>query len=214
MEARIGVSLPSKVRSVLAESTGAAIEGFGELDLTGLSFEKAFEFREVLPRGYSIATDGQGNFWAIDVDRSGDWNSILFVSHDPPVVVRAFPDLHALMQCVSAASSEIAHDVSQWVMEAEKATGMTPASARESTDAEVREFALRVDMPDFRLFDLRPGSKGRGFSWDLGAGPESRIVRDGERLLFAVECTREEMMQGLELSFWQFLRRVFFGTAK
>src|SRR5437867_7269040 len=40
-----------------------------------------------LPWPVSLLGDGCGNFWVVDVNSSGAWGAVLFVCHDPPVVV-------------------------------------------------------------------------------------------------------------------------------
>lgn len=43
---------------------------------------------ELLPKGIALASDGRGNDFWIDVLPDGSWGSILFIDHDPPVLMR------------------------------------------------------------------------------------------------------------------------------
>jgi hypothetical protein len=44
--------------------------------------------KELLPKGISLATDGRGNDFWIDILPDGSWGSVLFIDHDPPVLMR------------------------------------------------------------------------------------------------------------------------------
>src|SRR5688572_27132888 len=64
LEVAVRGPLPDEIRAALAVTTGLAngpLESFSILDLEGFGLE------EVFPNAYSIAHDGYGNYWVLDV---------------------------------------------------------------------------------------------------------------------------------------------------
>ncbi len=60
-----------------------------------------FGFEEILPLGLTIATDGSGNDWVVDIKKgTSEWGPVLFMSHDPPVAVIQAPDLARFIEQV------------------------------------------------------------------------------------------------------------------
>ena len=76
LEATLPGQLPDEVRAALRISTGLAngpLESFSLLDLAGFGLEDAF------PHAYSIAHDGFGNFWILDLLPGGSaWGSVFY----------------------------------------------------------------------------------------------------------------------------------------
>ena len=73
------------MRDLLARTRG--IDGLlAEIDFTGLAEGQALD--ELFPRVATVATDGYGNGWVVDLLReNGGWGPIWFLSHDPPVAL-------------------------------------------------------------------------------------------------------------------------------
>jgi hypothetical protein len=89
-ERTLGQRYPAELRTFLGRTRGfdgnALLE---EIDFAGLLDGQALE--ELFPRAATIANDGYGNFWAVDLLReNGSWGPIWFLCHDAPV---------ALLQC-------------------------------------------------------------------------------------------------------------------
>src|SRR5258708_15952944 len=60
-----------------------------------------FGFEEILPLELTIATDGSGNDWVVDIKKgTSEWGPVLFMSHDPPVAVIQAPDLARFIEQV------------------------------------------------------------------------------------------------------------------
>ena len=76
--------LPDDVREALLVSKGLAggpLESFSLLDLEGFGLD------EVFPHAYSIAHDGFGNFWVLDLlPDTVSWGPVFYACHDPPVI--------------------------------------------------------------------------------------------------------------------------------
>ena len=84
LEETLPAPLPEEMRAALGVTTGLAngpLESFSLLDLEGFGLEEAF------PHAYSIAHDGYGNFWVLDLlPGDGAWGPVFYACHDPPVI--------------------------------------------------------------------------------------------------------------------------------
>jgi cell wall assembly regulator SMI1 len=64
LEEMLPAPLPAEMRAALSVTTGlenGPLESFSLLDLEGFGLEEAF------PHAYSIAHDGSGNYWVLDL---------------------------------------------------------------------------------------------------------------------------------------------------
>ena len=64
LEETLPAPLPEEMRAALSVTTGlenGPLESFSLLDLEGFGLEEAF------PHAYSIAHDGSGNYWVLDL---------------------------------------------------------------------------------------------------------------------------------------------------
>ena len=113
LEASIPAPLPNEIRAALAVSTGLAngpLESFSFLDLEGFGLEEAF------PHAYSIAHDGYGNYWILDLlPDTSDWGPVFFACHDPAVIAYQSPSIDAFLrdvvaQAPSATAASMASD--------------------------------------------------------------------------------------------------------
>ena len=181
--------LPDDVREALLVSTGLAngpLESFSLLDLEGFGLEEAF------PSAYSIAHDGSGNFWVLDLlPGTVAWGPVFYACHDPPVIAwqaesveRFLLDVVAMWEPgarspVSLVHNEIVHRV--WREHA----GLRPITeVTASGDPVLSEFG--GTLPDSALVaDLRRASVGDGFSWGR-FGPRTEIRRAGHAHVWAL----------------------------
>jgi len=184
-------SPPDDVRDLLEFCSG--IEGTLEkIDFTGRSLSDYFEF-DFLPHGLTIAHDGCGNGWVVDMQTGAtDWGPIYFCCHDAPVML-----LQALsvQQFVSEVfkmyippHKSLVDDVHEdrlfdvW----RKNPGVIAhADAVASTDPEIAAFAAGLDAT-FDVIDLRDANIGMGFSWGR-YGPKTEVRRFGSKPIFAYQ---------------------------
>jgi cell wall assembly regulator SMI1 len=117
-------------------------EGAFEVDLTGIA-----------PDGLPVATDGFGNHWVVDV-RDGRLAEVLFIAHDPPVV---------LLQARSLGDFLV-----QWFESGLDTDEDSPLDA-------VHEAANEVWRRPPDQWDARTAEPGTGIPW---AGPNA-AVRQG-----------------------------------
>ena len=83
-------ALPDEIEQLLRFSRGFEFYGFEEIRFDAYG---AFGIDGLFPRSIELAGDGFGNYWILDIDSLGNWNSVYYVCHDPAVVVKHSEDL-------------------------------------------------------------------------------------------------------------------------
>lgn len=192
LETRSGASLPIEIRELIEYAGGFSVDDFAVM----FGVDEPFECEGLLPSGIPIATDGVGNFWIVEVgdDGGGLWGPVLFVAHDPPVIIVQAPDVAAFIGEVFTATdpSELPEP---YVAEVWRRNPyVIPRSeALASKDDALRSFAQQLSDA-FLIADLRNAEVGRGFVWGL-AGPNTDVRRHRDRsLLFATEQKRPGLL--------------------
>ena len=150
------------------------------------------ELDSIVPCPVALLGDGCGNFWVVDVHRTGAWGAILFVCHDPPVIAIQAPDLASFLSQVLALGesdgSNILDDVRNGATTNIWKTDpwLIPVQdARQAHDGVVSSFAEQLPE-SFCVADLRSLAVGSGFSWGK-AGPAADVRRNGSELVFGIE---------------------------
>lgn len=189
LEAKLPGRLPDEMRAALAVTTGFAngpLESFSLLDLEGFGLEEAF------PCAYSIAHDGFGNYWILDVlPDATDWGPVLFACHDPAVIAFQSPSMEAFVKDVVTTApddprSPINHVHEKVVHELwrDHSALIQQATAAASSDPKLRDFAGSLS-PDAVIADLREPRTGSGFAWGMH-GPRTEIRRFHTERLWAL----------------------------
>jgi len=189
LEAALPGPLPDEIRAALAVSTGLAngpLESFSLLDLEGFGLEDAF------PYAYSIAHDGYGNYWILDLlPDTTDWGPVFFACHDPAVIAYQAPSINAFLRDVVSHAPDDARSpinrVHEEVVHAlwrDESSLIAQPGAAASSDAVLREFAAPL-APDALIADLRHPTVGSGFAWGK-FGPRTAIQRFGAHRLWAM----------------------------
>jgi cell wall assembly regulator SMI1 len=182
LERKCGASLPADVRELVENSAGFAREGL----FVEFAGNDQFGYEPVAPHGVAIAPDGFGNSWVCDVLGDGSWGAVLFLCHDPSVVVIQSRSLAEFIDQVFAWP-----DPSDWNGLADAAVSevwrrnphvQPREEALASPDDTLRAFAQSIEA-GYDIADLRAGESGTGFS--LGRAMQEE--RCGDLLLFAVE---------------------------
>jgi cell wall assembly regulator SMI1 len=191
LEERLAAPFPNEVGELLTFN----FQPFGEVDF---SAKEMFGLEEILPLGLTIATDGSGNDWVVDIKKgTGEWGPVLFMSHDPPVAVIQAPDLaHFIEQVFESGRPE---RKSQLDSVSKAATSriwsddpylLDLGASRISSDPVLAEFSKHLPET-FRVADLRALEIGSGFAWGRN-GPNTAIKRYGSELLFGVEVAKNK----------------------
>ena len=189
LEAALRGPLPDEIRAALAVSTGLAtgpLESFSILDLEGFGHD------EVFPNAYSIAHDGYGNYWVLDVlPDATDWGPVFFACHDPAVIAYQAPSIDAFLRDVVALPPDDPKSPIDQVHEkvvnrlwSDTSNLIPQPVATSSSDAILREFASTL-TPDALIADLRQPTMGSGFAWGK-FGPRTVIQRFGTHRLWAI----------------------------
>jgi cell wall assembly regulator SMI1 len=189
LEATLPGPLPDEIRAALGISTGLAngpLESFSLLDLEGFGLEEAF------PHAYSIAHDGSGNFWILDLlPGSSAWGPVLYACHDPPVIAYQAATVEAFLRDVVGMGRRSPRSPVDEVHEGvvariwrEHPDLITQPAAAASTDPMLRDFAGALTATAM-IADLRRPQLGQGFAWGR-YGPRTSIERFGTERLWAL----------------------------
>jgi hypothetical protein len=189
LEDRLPCRIPDDIRDALRVSKGLAngpLESFSLVDLEGFGFE------ELLPHAYSIAHDGFGNYWVLDLlPGAATWGPVFYVCHDPPVLAYQSPTIEVFLEdtvgmwrpgprsCVDVVHEEVVSRI--W---RDNPDVMTPAVLQESPDPILRAFAAPLP-PTALVADLRHPALGQGFAWGR-FGPRTTVRRAGTERVWAI----------------------------
>ena len=200
LEARLSAPLPNGIHELLTFTSGFSFQPFGEV---GFPAKEMFGLEEILPLGVTIATDGSGNDWVVDVRKgTGEWGPILFMSHDPPVAVIQADNLARFIEQVLDLGRPNRTNQLDYV--SKTATSriwssdpylLDRGSSRVSSDPALTEFSKQLPET-FRLADLRVLEIGSGFAWGRN-GPNSAIKRYGSELVFGLEAAKKSIFRRL-----------------
>jgi hypothetical protein len=197
LEASVPCPIPDEARELFRYARGFRVPNLiggphkllTEIDLSGLEAE--FGLEQVFPHARSIAGDGCGNFWVIDLTSdSQSWGPVFYACHDAPVIVYQTDSLahfieEALRGGNSPWESEIA-DVNAALTSRiwrENPGVLSFEQCADSSDADLKEFAGSLDLT-YEFVDLRAPKLGDGFSWGR-YGSRSVVKRFGEKRIFA-----------------------------
>lgn len=194
--------LPSEIEELLKFSKGFKFHGLEEIRFDALGY---FGFEEMFPYSIQLAGDGFGNFWVLDIDSKGNWNSVYYVCHDPAVIVKHSENLSEFIQHIdefgqkgNQSNLDIIHE--KIVMDIwEEEIGIMEKNKRDY-DFEIE----KLDLPErFLVADLTDKPIKTGFSWGK-SGPKTKIIRPTDDPIWIVE---KRVKKG-------FLSRLFGGKNK
>jgi len=189
LEQRLPSPLPREIRAALGVSTGLANGPLESWSLLGLG---GFGIEEIFPAAHSIAHDGYGNYWVIDLHRESQlWGPVFYACHDPPVIVyqaRTVEEFlnHTIQLWQPGARSpvDVVHEDATTVIWQKNPGLISQTDALKGPDHELRRFAADLTA-EFMIVDLRGAKTGQGFSWGR-FGPKTKWRRHGLLPIWAV----------------------------
>lgn len=183
---KLGCPMPFELEEALRFSSG--IKGLSgpiaEVNLAG----GISDLEGLAPHGISIAEDGSGNFYYLEVlTNPTGLGAVYFVSHDPPFVV---------LQSLSA--EEFLQDLrggTLWTEPVRSRPGHTWEFAQEQDEA-FKSFSSTF-RSDWIFIDFRDARPGDGFNW-ARFGPYTRLRRAGRSAIFAMAAPERTVLQLVE----------------
>jgi hypothetical protein len=194
LEGQLPCPLPADARELLSFSRGFGGGQLETVDFSGKTFENGGVWiEEILCSPVPIAHDGFGNYWILDITaESTCWGPILYICHDPAVVVYQCDDVATFVSeplrfgepPFKSAINDVHEDLSSRVW-SDNPGAMERETALQSADSEIRAFAASLE-PGFFVVDLRNARPGDGLSWGR-FGPKTPLRRWGNKRLFAYQ---------------------------
>lgn len=182
--------IPNDIRELLKFANGFEFYGLEEVTFDGIG---QFGFEEFFPYSVQLAGDGFGNFWVLDVNKNGNWESVFYVCHDPAVIVKHSNNLTEFIAHVNdfgkngnksnlgLIHEKIAMDI--W----NKDNGFIELeSGRQSKDAILKNFALSLPG-NFVIADLRNKQNKSGFAWGKFGPNIDKAKRHETELIWGIE---------------------------
>lgn len=191
--------LPNEIEELLRFSKGFDFYGLDEVRFDAFGH---FGFEKMFPKSIQLAGDGFGNFWILDIDSKGNWNSVYYVCHDPAVIIKHSENLTEFIRHVdefgqkgNQSNLDIIHEKTVIEIWREK-DGMMEKNEKDY-DFENGQ----VELPEmFLVADLTNKPIKTGFSWGK-SGPNTKIIRPSDEPIWIIE---KRVKQG-------FLSRLFGG---
>ncbi|GAA3511851.1 hypothetical protein GCM10022393_26950 [Aquimarina addita] len=178
-------NLPKEIEDLLR-----FCKGFEFCSLEEIRFDTFgnFGFEEMFPYSIQLAGDGFGNFWILDIDSQGNWNSVYYVCHDPAVIVKHSENLSEFIKHVDEfglnkdqSNLHIIHE--KIVMEIwDEKVGIMEKNEKDY------DFKKRhIKLPEmFLIADLTNEPIKTGFAWGK-SGPNTKIIRPSDKPIWIVE---------------------------
>ena len=191
--------LPTEIEELLKFSKGFEFYGLEEVRFDSFGH---FGFEEMFPNSIQLAGDGFGNFWILDIDTNGNWNSVYYVCHDPAVIVKHSENLSQFIEHIdeygkkgNESTLDIIHEQSVMQIWNEKVGIM------EKNEKEYDFQNKKIEFPEmFLIADLINEPIKTGFPWGK-SGANTKIIRPTDKPIWIVE---KKVKQG-------FLSRLFGG---
>ncbi|MCW4469914.1 SMI1/KNR4 family protein [Flavobacterium sp. MFBS3-15] len=184
-------TLPDEIEQLLRFSRGFEFYSFEEIrfDTYGV-----FGIDGLFPRSIELAGDGFGNYWILDIDSLGNWNSVYYVCHDPAVVIKHSENLSEFIMHVdeygkkgNESHLDIIHEKTVFEIWDRNLGVLEPNDVNFN-------FGIVDGLPElFIVADLINKPTNTGFSW-AKHHINSKIIRPTDEPLWIIE---KKVKQGL-----------------
>ncbi len=177
--------LPSEIEELLRFCIGFDFYG---LESVRFDTYGHFGFEEMFPNSIPLTGDEFGNFWILDIDQKGNWNSVYYVCHDPAVIIKHSEDLSEFIEQIEEfikLGNESFLDIirKQTVIE----IWNEKLGIMEKNEKEYDFKNDKINFPEmFLIVDLTNEPIKAGFPWGK-SGPNAKIVRPTDKPIWIVE---------------------------
>lgn len=200
LEHQIPCPIPSEVAGLFRYARGFKVQNsllhggeryLSDVDLSGLDAQFGLDW--IVPHGLSMADDGAGNEWVVDLTSDSKiWGPIFFACHDPPALVFHTQSLTRFIEEVfrgiaSPESTELYRVQEELTSRVwfENSGVLSFEECANSADEDLKTFARSLDA-SYEFVDLRQPKLGDGFSWGR-YGSRTVSKRFGEKRIFAYQ---------------------------
>ena len=187
-EKQLPSKLPEDIKELIRFSSGF------EFYIYNISFigNTDFGFEELIKNPITLAGDGTGNCWVVEILNNGDWGNVFYVCHDPAVIVKHSEHLSQFLEHLSdygkngsASHFDIIHEEIVYELN-RKSEYLTLEEAQNSQDQELRVFTEKLEG-DYLIADLRNKPLRSGFEWGkFTKGSNYSIIRHDNLQLWAL----------------------------
>ncbi len=208
-EKKMPGKLPVEIKELLAFASGFTFDVLRDVNFTDIY---SFDLNGLFSCPVLLCDDEMGNCWVLDVKKSGNWGSVFFVAHNPPVLVKQadnlvgfFKDLYDFAKKedeseLKQVQEKIVYDI--WTNDAEF---IKPNEAKKLDDEQIRDFVKDLRQ-NARIYDLREAPDGKGFVYGKKLGKDTKVVRYLNENLFAVvQSEKPSIWQQVKLFFMKLL---------
>lgn len=187
-------AIPEDLAEVLSLTRGW--EGYG---IETVSFDAIgeFGFTQLLPASVSLANDGLGNFWLLDLDQNGKPGKVWFACHDPAVLVIHSQSLNEFLQHVlayhQAPSQGHLHEIQNDLVYAiwKDQSRMVALEAFLQANPDFQSHYESYEQDKWMVADLRVGTNKQGFAWGK-YGMNQSIHRHPTELIWLIDRHQPE----------------------
>ncbi|WP_027420553.1 SMI1/KNR4 family protein [Crocinitomix catalasitica] len=189
--------LPTEIEELLKFSKGFEFFGLEEVRFDSFGH---FGFEEMFPNSIQLAGDGFGNFWILDIDANGNWNSVYYVCHDPAVIVKHSENLSQFIEQIDEYGKKGNESILDVIHEQTVMEIWTDKVGIMEKNQKKYDFENgQIQLPEiFLVADLTNEPIKAGFPWGK-SGANTKILRPTDKPIWIVE---KKVKQG-------FLSRLF-----
>ncbi|MHC8948018.1 SMI1/KNR4 family protein [Sphingobacterium hungaricum] len=176
--------LQEDVEELIRFSSGFEFEPLEEVRFDNFAI---FGREELFPNSIQLAGDGFGNFWILDIDSKGNWNSVYYVCHDPAVVVKQAENLSEFLDQINDLGNNFENALINVIHEEKAFEIWKKKSEILKNNRSNYSSPLNTETPDsYIIADLKNQPNGSGFIWGL-SGANTKIIRPTDEPIWIVE---------------------------
>lgn len=150
----------------------------------------------LLPNAVYLAHDGRGNGFWVDVKSTGEWGAVLFVDHDPPIIMSFADSLQVFYELLYEDMREPGYE-SAFYQLYERVGGeiyQQDENVRPESNVSGLDIPAGTQLPQFYRV-ARIKASGEGFAWGLYASDDF-LLKLPDQLVWIVEVVEQRDVLG------------------